>query len=92
MPTWLQIVLAVASALSPIALFLCGLMVNWVKGIQADHALLVREVATLRAHVAENYIRQPEMSKALEELAHVRASLESMVAMVHEIKGRLGAT
>lgn len=92
MPTWLQIVLAVAAALSPIALFLCGLMVNWVKGIQSDHALLVREVATLRAHLAENYIRQPEMLKALDELAHVRTSLETVVAMVYEIKGRLGAT
>lgn len=92
MPVWLQIALAVAAALSPIALFLCGLMINWVKGIQSKQELQARELASLRAHLAENYIRQPEMLKALDELAHVRTSLETVVAMVYEIKGRLGAS
>lgn len=91
MPIWLQITLGVAAALSPIALFVCALMINWIKGIQSDLANLTREHSALRTHVAENYIRQPEMSKALEELAYVRVTMESMSAMLHEMKGRLDA-
>lgn len=91
MPIWLQIVVGVASVLSPIALGLVGLMVNWVRGIHADHLVLAKEVAALRTHVAEHYIRQPEMEKVVDEIAYIRRTVDGVSTMLHEMKGRLDA-
>ena len=91
MPVWLQITLGIAGSLSPVALFICALMINWVRGIQSDLAVVTKELHALRTHVAENYIRQPEMEKVVDEIAYIRRTVDGVSTMLHEMKGRLDA-
>jgi hypothetical protein len=59
-----------------------------------DHFQLRREVsaakvdlANLRTHVAENYVRSPEVIRLSDELTSLRHTVEEAVKLLHEIKG-----
>lgn len=59
-----------------------------------DHFQLRREVgaakislADLRTHMAENYVRSPEVQRLSDEMSSLRHTVEEAVKLLHEIKG-----
>ena len=44
-------------------------------------------VANLRTHMAENYVRSPEVQRLSDEMANLRHTVEEAVKLLHEIKG-----
>ena len=67
-----------------------------VIGLAVDHFRVRSELsgakvdlANLRTHVAEHYIRGPEMERLEKAIAEQGAQLQQLVALVHELKGAL---
>lgn len=59
-----------------------------------DHFRLRAEVgqhkvalADLRTHMAENYVRSPEVQRLGDEMSSLRHTVEEAVKLLHEIKG-----
>ena len=70
-----------------------------VIGLAVDHFRVRAELsntkvdlANLRTHVAEHYIRGPEMERLEKAIAEQGAQLQQLVALVHELKGALHQT
>lgn len=45
------------------------------------------ELSNLRTHVAENYVRSPEVVRLSDEISTLRRTVEEAVKLLHEIKG-----
>lgn len=70
-----------------------------VIGLAIDHFRLRSDVAkinvdhaNLRTHVAEHYIRGPEMERLEKAIADQGLALQELVKLVHELKGALNQT
>ena len=70
-----------------------------VIGLAVDHFRVRSELssakvdlANLRTHVAEHYIRGTEMERLEKAIAEQGAQLQQLVALVHELKGALHQT
>ncbi len=44
-------------------------------------------IADLRTHMAENYVRSPEVQRLTDEMSSLRHTVEEAVKLLHEIKG-----
>ncbi len=67
-----------------------------VLGLAIDHFRVRSELssakvdlANLRTHVAENYIRSPDMERFEKALGEQAQSLQKLVEIVHELRGAL---
>lgn len=89
MPTWLQILIGIAGVLSPLALFLCGLLITWIRSVQDKQGRQEQELANLRAHVAEHYVRSPEVARLSEEIAGLRHSFDEGMKVLYKMAGSL---
>ena len=65
---------------------------NWIKGIAAKQADTARAVETLRAHVAENYVRGHEVAEVKRAVETLRQELthkvDELLKAVHELIGQ----
>lgn len=55
--------------------------------LRGDMAAAKVDLANLRTHVAENYVRSPEVVRLSEEISTLRRTVEEAVKLLHEIKG-----
>lgn len=73
--------------LTAVILFLA----NWVRGLSAKVHDNAREVASLRAHVAENYVRGHEVAEVKRAVETLRQELtnkvDELLKAVHELIG-----
>ena len=56
-------------------------LVGWVYSIQ-------RSVEAHKLHVAENYVRHPEITKLETTMTEINHQLSEILKTVHELKGR----
>lgn len=68
-----------------------GLAVDHFR-VRAELSSAKVDLANLRTHVAEHYIRGPEMERLEKAIAEQGAQLQQLVALVHELKGALHQT
>lgn len=50
------------------------------------------DLERLRTHVAETYVRSPELQRVSDDVAALRHSVEEAVKLLHEIKGAQATT
>lgn len=75
-----------------------GLIVASLVGLVADHFRLNRDLsdtkialANLRTHVAEQYVRSPEVAKLSEEIQGLRHSFEEGMKVIYQLHGAMQA-
>lgn len=55
--------------------------------LRSEMAAAKVDLANLRTHVAETYVRSPEVQRLSDEMANLRHTVEEAVKLLHEIKG-----
>jgi hypothetical protein len=67
-------------------------LANWVRGVSAKQADTARAVESLRAHVAENYVRGHEVAEVKRAVETLRQELthkvDELLKAVHELIGQ----
>lgn len=67
-------------------------LANWVRGVAAKQSDTARAVETLRAHVAENYVRGHEVAEVKRAVETLRQELthkvDELLKAVHELIGQ----
>jgi hypothetical protein len=65
-----------------------GFLINWNWRLSSQLSDVGRDVANLRAHVAENYAARPEIVRLSEDISQMRQDLAGALALLHELKGQ----
>lgn len=65
-----------------------GFLINWNWRLAQQVADVCRDLANLRAHVAENYAARPEIVRLSEDISQMRQDLAGALALLHELKGQ----
>lgn len=65
---------------------LIGLVTDHFR-LRSELGVIKVDLANLRTHVAENYVRSPEVQRLSDEMASLRHTVEEAVKLLHEIKG-----
>ena len=76
--------------LTAIVLFLA----NWIRSISSQVSDQGKEVASLRSHVAENYVRGHEIAEVKRVVENLRQELthkvDELLKAVHQVIGKTG--
>ena len=72
----------------PILSMVCLFLANWCHALGQKIAENSRQIADLRAHVAENYVRSPEVVRVERAVEVLTTKVDELLKIVHEILGK----